>query len=340
LKILESMKPVYHESKTMSSQGYSMRPHRKSIVFEQSFRKPMATARGDMCGRTSIILREVFDNGTIGYGEVASVPGFSQFSIDEGLLESENWIHGHCKDEQEYRILSPALASLASSVWKSAPSAKLQESAQIYCPEQNITGSTMKRKIGILPPEQEIDQVLDWLCRLPLQTKVRLDANEALCPVKLQKWVSAICHAPQVEFIEQPTGEFYDDWLFDFAKHSSVPLALDEGCLRLSRQGKLLTSPWTGFYVIKPSLYSNWAEIEELIKRSPDRVVISTCFESPFGYEALIRLASRAKTVPGLDRSCYQGNLFEFTSHHLSRLSTPGVPVEELEKLWHQLSVQ
>jgi len=324
----------------MSSQGYSMRTNRKFIVFEQSFRKPMATARGDMSGITSLILREVFENGTIGYGEVASIPGFSEFSIDEGLLEAEDWIHGRCKDVQKYRILAPALASLTSSVWEAVPSVELQESAQLYHPEQNITSSTVKRKIGLRPPKQEIDQVLDWLGRLPRQTKVRLDANEALTPGQLQMWVSVISHAPQIEFIEQPTGKFYDDWLFDFAQSSSLPLALDEGCLRLARQGKLLASPWPGFFVIKPSLYSNWDEIEELIKRSPDRIVLSTCFESPFGYEAIIRLAARARTVPGLDRSCYQGNRFEFASHHFDRLSTPSVPVEELEKLWHQLSVQ
>ena len=300
----------------------------------------MATARGEMCGMTSLILREVFENGTIGYGEVASIPGFSEFSIDKAILEAEDWIHGHCKDVQKYRILCPALASLTSSVWEAVPLVKLQESAQIYHPEQNVTSSTLKRKIGLRPPKQEIDQVLDWLSRLPRQTKVRLDANEALSPVQLEKWVSAICHAPQVEFIEQPTGEFYDDWLFDFAQSSSVPLALDEGCLRLFCKGKLLASSWPGFFVIKPSLYSNWDEIEELIKRSPDRIVLSTCFESPFGYEAIIRLAARALTVPGLDRSCYQGNPFEFASHHLDRLITPSVPVEELEKLWHQLSVQ
>jgi len=317
-----------------------MRPNRKYLVFEQHFREPLATARGHAFGRTSVIFREVFENGTIGYGEVASVPGFSEFSIDEALVEAEEWIRSHSKGTEKYRILCPAIASLASSVWEPVPSVTLPESAQIYHPEQKNMGSTIKRKIGLLPPDQEIEEVLNWLSRLPQRTKVRLDANEALTPVQCQKWVSAICHTPQVEFIEQPTGESYDDWLFDFAPSSPVPLALDEGCLRLSHQGKLLSNPWAGFYVIKPSLYSSWKEIEELIRRSPDRVVLSTCFESPFGYEAIIRLAARAKTVPGLDRSCYQGSPFELPSHHFDRLSSPSVPIEELKKLWHQLSIQ
>lgn len=154
-----------------------MRHNRKYLVFEQHFRKPLATARGHGYGRTSVIFREVFENGTIGYGEVASVPGFSEFSIDEALVEAEDWIRGRSKDTDKYRILCPALTSLASSVWKAAPSVTLPESAQIYHPEQKNTGSTIKRKIGLLPPDQEIEEVLNWLSRLPQLTKVRLDAK-------------------------------------------------------------------------------------------------------------------------------------------------------------------
>ena len=314
-----------------------MRTKRKFIFFEQSFRKPVATARGDMSGITSLILREVFENGTIGYGEAASIPGFSEFSIDEGLLEAEDWIHGRCKDVQKYRILAPALASLASSVWETAPAVRLPKSAHLYHPEQNITSSTVKRKIGLRPPKQEIDQVLDWLGRLPRQTKVRLDANESFSRELLLKWVDALEGNQKIQFIEQPTGSDDDDWLIDFSNQSSVPIALDESLFRIYNSSLITSLPRSLFLVIKPVLFPNWVKLFSDLEDRMNQVVFSTAFESPFGYESIIRLAADSTQVSGLDRSCFCGNKNEFPQHHQPLLSSPSVPSDKLDRLWQTL---
>ena len=78
--------------------------------------------------------------------------------------------------------------------------------------------------------------------------------------------------------------------------------------------------------------------MEDFLEKRRDKVIVSTCFESPFGYEAVVRLSSNSMISPGLERSCFQGLSVEFCAHHNSVLSSPAVSVKELDKLWDLLA--
>ena len=94
---------------------------------------------------------------------------------------------------------------------------------------------------------------------------------------------------------------------------------------------------WTGFYVIKPFLFPDWDQVLSFIKSEPQRSVVSTVFESPFGYEALIRCAAYSKMVAGIDRSLFQGDDREFPQHHRTPLYPGSVASSSLDELWDSL---
>ena len=51
-----------------------MEPSRKYIVYKQSFQSPLITSRGRWQERTSWVLREQKEDGSISFGEIAPIP--------------------------------------------------------------------------------------------------------------------------------------------------------------------------------------------------------------------------------------------------------------------------
>ena len=72
---------------------------------------------------------------------------------------------------------------------------------------------------------------------------------------------------------------------------------------------------WNGFYVIKPTLLPDWKGTIKFASENPNKTVFSTVFESPFGYEALIR-ASSFSNLEGISRTCFSQIPTELDCHH------------------------
>jgi O-succinylbenzoate synthase len=125
--------------------------------------------------------------------------------------------------------------------------------------------------------------------------------------------------------------------LIDFSNQSSVPIALDESLFRIYNSSFITSLPRSLYLVIKPVLFPNWVKLFSDLEDRMNQVVFSTAFESPFGYESIIRLAADSTQVSGLDRSCFCGNKNEFPEHHQSLLSSPSVPSDKLDRLWQTL---
>ncbi len=315
-----------------------MEPSRKYIVYKQSFQSPLITSRGRWEERTSWVLREQKEDGSISFGEIAPIPDRNDIKTGEFQAELDNWA-SYQIDSSDFLWIRPALTSLASSIWMNpdSPRQYLKSSARLWGMKPDHLEGVVKRKIGILPPTDEIPMIQKWLKNLPEGVRVRLDPNESFSRDDLLKWTESLMHFTSVEFIEQPTGFKDDEWLLNYAPQSPIPIALDESLLRLDLDAQIAGLGKNIFFVIKPILFPDWISLFSVFKDCMDRVIFSTAFESPFGYEALLRLASHSPLVPGLERSCFLGNKHEFKQHHQANLSSPSVSVEELDRLWRKL---
>ena len=311
---------------------------RSYFRYEQPFQVPVSTARGVWKERVSWVFRELREGGKVCYGEIAPIPGLQEIPENEIRKEAELWIDKGGQNE-DFKFLGPALSSLHSSIWElsSDSTSFLKGTARLWGMNASSSGSVIKRKIGVGPIDDELPTVLEWLKTLPGHFKVRLDANESLSSDCFLKWADALGENHKIQFIEQPTGRADDDWLIDFASKSSVPIALDESLFRMYDSSLITALPHNLFLVIKPVIFPNWVKLFSDLADRMNQVVFSTAFESPFGYESIIRLAAGSTQVPGLDRTCFSGNKNEFPEHHQSILSSPSVACGRLDSLWQHL---
>ena len=133
----------------------------------------------------------------------------------------------------------------------------------------------------------------------------------------------------------QPLPSSDREALLSFASSSSISLALDESVADIADAESWRDAGWPGYFVLKPSLCGDWARLEGFIRENPSRCVISSVFESPFGFEAVLRMAAKTETVAGLGlRDFFSVGDFLHTAVELF----PGeVTIEILEELWQTL---
>ena len=314
-----------------------MNKQRDFRIYDQKFNQSLKTAHGIWSGRKSIILREENEEGQVCFGEASPTPGFSSSPLSTLIAEAVAWSAGKSFDHSP--LFRSALSCLSCELWDSGEFFSCQpvHSAVLHAPSIPGIPLVWKRKIGLLPADQEILQVLDWISGLPADAKVRLDANESLNLDSLRLWVNALEGESKLEFFEQPLPRKQFNEILAYSKETAIPFALDESVVSLGGAGLLRQQGWLGYYVIKPSLLTNWEQTLDFIKTEPERSIVSTVFESPFGYEAVSRCASLAKTTAGLDRSLFAGQPFEFAEHHQSPLLPFSVGIDQFDQLWERL---
>ena len=315
-----------------------MKHQRRYFLFRQTFQTPLKTSKGVWRTRASLVLREDDGNGRVSFGEFAPIPGSPDEDLSMVTEEAKAWARGEDNaDQLDYLV--PAIQSLKSSIWtKMGEGCKISESAKLWGINNSANCGVVKRKLGLLSPKEEIPIVLSWLSQLPTEVKVRFDPNESFSRDDLLRWTDALSHHSSVQYIEQPTGRKDDEWLIEHSLSSPIPLALDEALFRLKSRDEILQLPKNLYLVIKPILFNDWELLLELLCEEDRKIIFSTVFESPFGYEALIRLCSYSCLNPGLERSCFLGNPHEFDSHHHRILKCPAVINEKLVELWDFLN--
>jgi o-succinylbenzoate synthase len=334
---LLSIDYVLYDLNRFYSQGYLMKPTRSYHLLSQTLHHPLATSRGLIREKKTLVLHQVDECGQISFGEISPLQGFGEFNLEQAISEAKIWAEKG--DElQSFSLLGPALSCLQSGIWGSClPEATLPETAHIWSKEKPEIKGVIKRKIGLLTTREEIPVICKWLDQLGEGVKVRLDPNESFSRDDLKRWIDAIHPYECIQFIEQPTAREDEDWLIEFSQDSPVPLALDEALLRMQSMHIISQLPLHLFLVFKPTFYDDWEGMVQVIQQRKEHVVVSTGFESPFGYEALIRLSAYSSLSPGLDRTCLIDQVHEFSSHHQAALTSPSVSVADLHRLWNRL---
>ena len=317
-----------------------MKPNRQYKIYRHKFVTPLRTAHGNWSVRESIILREKSNEGRVSFGELCPTPGFNTSTIEELLPLVEAWVAG--LDFQFNHLMQSAISCLASEIWNTSYNVESKSdvfSAELITLSKSVgnISTTYKKKIGIKIIEVEIREVEKILNSISKESMIRLDANESLSVEELLKWNEAFANETRIQFIEQPLQRDKIAELLSVEKELSVPLALDESLVWKNDLSFFEKKGWQGFYVIKPCLFPNWKKTITFIRSQPLRSVVSTVFESPFGYEAVARCTFLSNQVAGLDRSLFKLNAKEFPQHHRRPLSSESLSISVLDQLWGEL---
>lgn len=313
-----------------------MKPRREFKLITQKFNIPHKFSSYSWEIRESVVLREFQEFGTFVYGEVAPTPGFPrQPTLSETIKEARDW--ESFKKLPEESCLLPALSCMASEVWQQNENHCGNEILSAALVNESVVENNnriIKRKIGLLPADQEIKITKDWIQQLDSNCLVRLDANGSLTMDELKLWTKEFSQEKKIQFLEQPLNDKLRKEMFAFAMYSSLPLAIDETIVAMGNPYLAREQNWNGFYVIKPTLLADWKNTIKFATENPIKTVFSTVFESPFGYEALIRASRFSNLEPGLSRKCFSQISTELDGHHQRVLRIPSATQSQLSELW------
>ena len=302
----------------------------------RNFREPFATATGTWRTRESIVVRVKYLDGHIGFGEVAPTLGFRGETISDAQRFLSIW-EPQMEIPDYLPLCRAALGCADSSLWRTQTAfpkiktaALLRSSEETNLPLNNV----LKAKIGVGELGSEIATIENLLTRLPAGSRLRLDANGSLSRTEAKAWLDTFEGCSQIEFLEQPLAATDRNGLMGLAESNSLALALDESLLDIQIAEEFLADGWPGYFVFKPTLSRDWREMEIFLRNEPTRCVVSSVFESPFGFEAVLRVASMVETVAGIGVN----TLFvedNFSLHDMDIVLQPGtVEIPQLEELW------
>jgi len=169
---------------------------------------------------------------------------------------------------------------------------------------------TYKWKIGVGAIDVEQQILCELVRRLPLNSRLRLDANGSLSFDEACRWLE-LCDRLKIEFIEQPlpppqaqdesngSSSAFDDHsqnlLHQLDQQFQTPIALDESIRSLADLAYYHAAGWRGVLVIKPAIFGSPQRLQQFCRSQPaDRypdLVFSTVFETAIGRSAGLRLA-------------------------------------------------
>ena len=148
-------------------------------------------------------------------------------------------------------------------------------------------------------------------------------------------WLDEFKDEDRIEFIEQPLPDSRREELFNLSHVSPVPLAIDETVVAMGvAQGMPQKMVGMVFMLSSQHYLMIGLRSQILFFEMPNHSVISTVFESPFGFEAMLRMCKHSHLDSGVSRDVFKHLESELLSHHEEQLFSPSVSVQELDRLW------
>jgi O-succinylbenzoate synthase len=237
-----------------------------------------------------------------GVGEVSPMPGLHRETVDECLtLLAARGVEGISAFPPSLAFgVSCALAwnandpvvrqPLRATIGVNALFAGTLDDARRAIDERRYDGyRTVKVKVA---SAADADLVAYLAERLPITTRLRLDANRALAfddAVAVLRAATPV----RVEYVEEPLREPLRLPELHFA--TGHAFALDESLLERDTRAALETAPGVTTHILKPSLHGSLAAVRERADRTARqllRTTVSNAFES--GYT--LRLLGRVTT--------------------------------------------
>ncbi len=278
-------------------------------IYQRPFRQPLKTSHGVWEIRAGIIIQLTDDLGRSHQGEIAPIEWFGSESIEQAIEWCQK-IGDNITTAQIHQIPDDLPAcqfgfGSALTAFNLPPfnvdrskldiSALLPSGAAAIAQLQALCDrgySTFKWKIGVLPIVQEVAIWKQLMTALPVDTKLRLDANGGLTYAEAKQWLEICSQEARIDFIEQPLAVDAIDQVIELAKVYDTPIALDESVATFDRIQALYTRGWRGIYVIKPGIAGFPWRLAAFITQQQLDVVFSSVMETSVGRDAAFQLAS------------------------------------------------
>jgi o-succinylbenzoate synthase len=278
-------------------------------VYERPFRQPLQTSHGSWVVREGIIVCLTDELGRSQVGEIAPIPWFGSESLQQAIAYCDPI--GDTIDLSQIECIPDSLpacqfgfgsALTAFNEDFSIDSSPLELSALLPTGAAAIDAwqalftqgyRTFKWKIGVAPIAQEQAIWQDLMTALPIDAKLRLDANGGLTYADAARWLEICDRESRIEFIEQPLAPAEITETIELSQIYSTPIALDESVATFDRLQAIYDRGWRGIYVIKPGIAGFPWRLGDFIAQHQLDVVFSSVLETTIGRTAALQLASK-----------------------------------------------
>ena len=290
----------------------------KFFPYQRKFKIPLETRYGPWSVREGIILQLIKNEQQIGWGEIAPLPWFGSETLEQALNFCQSigsYLSQKLIDEIPDNLpacqfgFESALTNLL--VNKTLLSIELNQEQYSYLlptgkkaldyfstiskEDKLLVGDreslTYKWKIGIESFAQEISIFKQLVERLPVNSRLRLDANGGLNLETAQRWLSFTDQIRQIEFIEQPLSPAQFSELLTLSENFKTAIALDESVANLKQLKECYELGWRGIYVIKAAIMGSPRQLEKFCQNHAIDAVFSSVFETSIGQQAVLTLA-------------------------------------------------
>ena len=290
----------------------------KFFPYQRKFKIPLETRYGSWSVREGIILKLIKNEQHIGWGEIAPLPWFGSETLEQALDFCQS-IGSRLTKEliDEIPDKLPACQFGFESALKNVSSQKpilnldlpahkysyllptgkkaLDHLSKINMNDEKLLGDrenlTYKWKIGVQSFTQEISIFEQLVEQLPLNSRLRLDANGGLNLETAQRWLSFTDQIRQIEFIEQPLSPAQFSELLTLSENFKTAIALDESVANLKQLKECYELGWRGIYVIKAAIMGSPRQLEKFCRNHAIDAVFSSVFETSIGQQAVLALA-------------------------------------------------
>ncbi len=294
----------------MKTYKFTFRP------YQRHFHHPLHTSYGKWDIRYGVILRLIDDMGKIGWGEIAPISWFGSETLEQAL-DFCHQLPEKITDEMIFSIpnnLPACQFGFESALWgvgngevivNSSPavqSALLPAGEAALAIWQKLYEDgyrTFKWKIGVYPTPQELEIFQSLIQVLPVEVKLRLDANGGLNYQDANLWFTNCDNLPekkqfnpQIEYIEQPLPPSEFAKMLELSNVYQTPIALDESVATLNQLTTTYAQGWREIFVIKPGIAGSPSRLREFCLAHKIDAVFSSVFETFIGRQAALQLAA------------------------------------------------
>ncbi|MGD1902677.1 MAG: o-succinylbenzoate synthase [Geitlerinemataceae cyanobacterium] len=282
-------------------------------TYRRSFRRPLKTAHGVWSVREGLVLELRGEAGAIGIGEVAPLPWFGSETLEAAIAFCHSL--GGAIEGRAIEAIPKALPAcqfafesaremLRGLPVEEAPDLEICRllpagAAALAALDRDPDARTYKWKIGTAALTEELEILMALRDRLPVGTRLRLDANGGLDREAARRWLDACDRfgdgatgAAEIEFLEQPLPVAEFDAACELAQQFATPIALDESVASLAQIEEIHRQGWRGIYVIKPAIVGSPRRLRSLCRTHGLDAVFSSVFETEIGRDAGLRLAA------------------------------------------------
>ena len=304
------------------------------------FSRPLTLGGLALRHREGLLLRLSGDDGSVGWGESASLPGFSREGPDQAASQlrwlagsmmgrevTGTWVDLYGEFVRELGRAAPSVRfGLELAVWNLWAASSGSALPQLVAPSPRVvvpvngllSGApvevldaarrmrdagyrSVKLKVGARTVAEDVGLVRALGEELGDDISLRLDANRAWSYEEAAKFVRG---ASRFEFVEEPLAD--PARLPDLARDFGVPVALDESLVGMDPE-ELDKHRYARAFVLKPTLLGGISQTLRVAQRARGlgvTPVVSAAYESGVGIAALVALAAGIgdRPVPvGLD---------------------------------------